>query len=112
MDRRTYLKSSATAALAASLAGCSDEPESMTVAIDYEEVWSGAISEDSDSRSISGVGPKTFDLSDSIPDVVSVKASKQNDDSKTLTVEVKVDGEVVKSESTEASYGVARVSHP
>lgn len=84
----------------------------MTVAIDYEDVWSGAISEDSASRSISGIGSKTFDLSDSIPDVVSVKAQKQADGSKPLTVEVTVDGEVVQSESTEASYGVVQVSHP
>ena len=110
MKRRGFFEVLGSAAVAPALAGCSESTGSVTVEIDYDGAWSGAISEDGDSSSISGIGPDAFEWSDEIPDVLSVNAQKQEDGTGTLAVELRADGEVVDSEATDASYGVARVS--
>ena len=81
---------------------------SATIKISYNGDWSGSIGEDDSTRSVSGSGTKTYSETGSI--IVAV-IQKQDDSTDTLRVEIIVDGKVVESESTTASYGVVSVSH-
>lgn len=70
--------------------------------------WSGSIQDDSGGRSVDGTGNEEFDLGAN-PGIVSATIQKQGT-SGTLTVELIKDGKAVKSQTTNAEYGVVSVS--
>ena len=76
----------------------------------YSDAWSGNYGSLGSSKSVDGTGTETFTISD--PElVVSAVFQKGDDSSETLTVEILKNGEVVKSESTNAAYGVVSISY-
>lgn len=85
------------------------DDSSYQVRISYDGDWSGSIGGDGSSRSVDGSGTETFDI-DGDPFIVSANAQKQDDSSDVLTVEILQGGEVIASQTTSASYGVAQVT--
>lgn len=80
----------------------------VVVKVTSDDSWSGSIYDDSGSRSVEGTGNKEFDLG-SNPGIVSVTFQKSGS-SGSLTVEIIKNGEIVKSQTTTAEYGVVSVS--
>ena len=76
------------------------------VQVSYDGPWSGAIDQDGSSQTVDGNGTETFNMTGN-PSVVSVDFQKQDGSSGTLTVNILQNGNVVKTESTSAQYGVA-----
>lgn len=81
----------------------------VSLVISYSGEWSGAISDESGTRSIEGTGSKTIDLGD-ITGAVAANAQKMDDSSETLTISLKSGGETLEKQSTSADYGMAQVS--
>lgn len=84
-----------------------------TIKVSYSGSWSGSLGSTSSAgetstSSVSGTGTKTFDVSGSF---VSAVIQKSDDSSNTLTVQIIVNGNIVKQESTSAAYGVVSVSY-
>jgi hypothetical protein len=82
---------------------------SISVRIEYEGEWSGAVGSEGSTRSVDGSGPEEIEL-EGDPSVVSANAQKQDDSADELTVQILQDGEIIAEESTTAAYGVASVS--
>ncbi len=76
------------------------------VQVSYDGPWSGAIDQDGSSQTVDGNGTETFNMTGN-PSVVSVDFQKQDGSSGTFTVNILQNGNVVKTESTSAQYGVA-----
>jgi len=83
------------------------------VRVAYAGEWSGALSVtgggESTSRSISGAGTETVEVTGTV-DIVSVNAQKRDRGAGGLTVQVRHDGAVVAESSTTSEYGVAQAS--
>ena len=80
---------------------------SATIKISYDGDWSGSLGGDT-SKSVDGSGTETHSATGSV--IVAV-IQKDDDSSNRLKVEIIVNGNVVASETTTASYGVVSVSH-
>jgi hypothetical protein len=77
--------------------------------------FQGSIATVDRQRSVEGVTPQDYPLKDVdtgmfSTDIVSGNAQNMTGGSEKLTVQIVVDGEVVKQSSTKASYGMAQVS--
>ena len=79
------------------------------VKVSYIGEWSGSCGGIGSSKSVDGWGTEEFYIS-SGDDIVSACFQKMEDDHLTLTVQIIKNGEVVKSESTNAAYGMVCVS--
>ncbi|RLG25904.1 hypothetical protein DRN76_02080 [Methanosarcinales archaeon] len=79
------------------------------VEVSYMGDWSGSYGGIGSSKSVDGWGTEEFYIS-SGDDIVSACFQKMEDDHTMLTVRIIKNGEVVKSESTTAAYGVVCVS--
>lgn len=85
-------------------------PKVIQIKVIYSGSWTGAYGDIGSTKSVEGTGTKTFTLSN--PEfVISAVFQKDDDSSRTLTAEILKNGEVVKSESTSAAYGVVSVSY-
>lgn len=78
----------------------------VTAVINYSGSWSGAISDNTGTRSISGDGNQTIQLG-SDPGVISINAQKQDGGDGTLTVSIIKGGKTLATQSTNSAYGVA-----
>ena len=79
------------------------------IKVDYSGKWQGAMGAGGNVKSISGSGPMTYDIQN--PGAfVSINAQKMDDSTGRLTVSILKNGAVVKSEFTDAAYGLAMTS--
>jgi hypothetical protein len=78
------------------------------IKIYYSKSWSGALGEDSSSKSISGNGDKTYIMDG---DIVSITVQKDDDSKDTLKVEIIKNGDVVESLSTNSEYGIVSIGY-
>jgi len=81
---------------------------SIRVIIDYNGNWSGAILDDSGSKSIDGTGPKSFDM---VGGIVVATIQKGDDSSNVLTVQISEGNMSIEIQRSSAAYGIASVSH-
>lgn len=93
-------------ALSGLLSGPSHKP--VSIEISYGGPWEGSIGDSDGQRSVSGNGPRSYDMSGGI--VVAV-IQKSNDSTGTLTVQILEGDNAVETQSTSAAYGVVSVSH-
>lgn len=113
MDRRTFLRSSASVASVSAIAGCSSlgilgSTGPFTVTIDYPGSWGGSVGSEDGQRSVQGSGTEQFEIEG---DIVSAVAQKRDTGSGRLTVTIAVGDNVVKRQSTTARFGAVSVSH-
>lgn len=86
-----------------------DTPTGKQVKITYDGSWSGALVQDSSSKTISGTGDEVIDIEDDVS-IISANAQKQDSNSDVLTIQILKDGQVVEEAETDAVYGVASVA--
>ncbi len=86
-----------------------DQATGVQVRVIYDGKWQGAVGDTSSMNSVSGSGEETIDLDDDAY-IVSANAQKQDGSSKTLTIQILKDGNVIEESSTDSAYGVASVS--
>ncbi|WP_363466523.1 hypothetical protein [Halogeometricum borinquense] len=113
MDRRTFLRSSASVASVSAFAGCSalgilGSSGPFTVTIDYPGSWGGSVGSPDGQRSVQGSGTEQFEIEG---DIVSAVAQKRDAGTGRLTVSIAAGDNVVKRQSTTAQYGTVSVSH-
>jgi hypothetical protein len=113
MDRRAFLRSTATVASVSAISGCStlgilggNKP--FTVIINYSGSWSGSVGSEDGQRSVQGSGREEFEVEG---DIVSAVAQKRDASRGRLTVLIAVGDNVVKGKYTTAQYGTVSVSH-
>lgn len=82
------------------------------VKVDYSGEWQGALGINGNIKSIEGHGPATYELNIKDIDYITINAQKMESTKlKTLSVYILENGEIVASQSTSASYGVAMASY-
>lgn len=84
--------------------------DTIGVEVQYSGDWSGAYGDAGSTKSVDGTGYEYFNM-DNPEYVISATFQKQDDLSKKMTVNILIDGDVVKSESTTAAYGVVSISY-
>ena len=77
------------------------------VKIEYENSWTGNIQGDT-GKSVDGEGTETFDV---IGEIIVASAQKGDDSGEPLTISIIAGGEIVRTETTTAKYGIASVSY-
>jgi hypothetical protein len=82
--------------------------KAISIEISYNGSWTGSIGDSGGQRSVSGTGARSYDMSGGI--VVAV-IQKDDDSTKTLTVQILEGSDVVEVQSTAAAYGVVSTSH-
>ena len=75
----------------------------------YPGKWQGAIGEGGNIKSISGSGTMTYDFKDPSGYAIVINGQKMDSSSQRLTVEILKNGNVIKTEFTDASYGLVQV---
>ena len=74
----------------------------------YAGKWQGAMGDAGNMKSIAGTGTMTYDIQNP-KYAISLNAQKMDDSSQQLTVQILKGGTVIKSEFTDAPYGVAQI---
>jgi hypothetical protein len=74
----------------------------------YSGKWQGAMGDAGNMKSIAGTGTMTYDIQNP-KYAISLNAQKMDDSSQQLTVQILKGGTVIKSEFTDAPYGVAQI---
>ncbi|ELZ08593.1 hypothetical protein C479_14678 [Halovivax asiaticus JCM 14624] len=90
--------------------GAEEGAEGNQIRILYDGEWSGAIGEESATRSVDGSGDDTLDVSDDTM-IISATVQKEDGSNTELTVQILEDGEVVSEQSTSSEFGVVSVTH-
>lgn len=80
------------------------------ISVNYTGKWSGSINDGGSSQSVEGTGPKTFNITGS-PQVVGCAFQKRDSGNKQLSASIISNGNVLKTTSTTANYGLAQVSY-
>ncbi|MGA2919264.1 hypothetical protein [Methanoregula sp.] len=87
----------------------SGSSKTVLIKVYYEGQWSGAYGEAGAMQSVDGAGSQTYTLTN--PNyIVSSTFQKKDNSASELRVEISEDGNVLKSGSTTAAYGVVLVS--
>jgi len=86
-----------------------DQKASYQGKVIYPGKWQGAIGEGGSIKSISGSGTMTYDFKDPSGYAIVINGQKMDSSSQRLTVEILKNGNVIKSEFTDASYGLVQV---
>jgi hypothetical protein len=79
------------------------------IVVNYDGVWSGSYGDAGATQSIDGTGSKTITL-DNPNSLVSAEFQKKDNSASQLTVEILDNGQVIKSGSTTAAYGLVVVA--